>query len=129
MKFALVPALLAGVAQGFLYFTTDIPVDSYYDVDTDFTLEWEPEDDPGTFELRISSYLVNPIISTTPYGEQTVDFQSQSTVLSTTVKFSDGKYTWNIEPIADRTGGDWWYDFEASYDYTLDATRSFHLQA
>jgi hypothetical protein len=57
-----IPAvLLAGVAQGSITWLNIPPVDAYYEVGTEFVLEWEPQTRTDTFALTLSSYLTNPI--------------------------------------------------------------------
>ncbi|KAI0514977.1 hypothetical protein F5B22DRAFT_211247 [Xylaria bambusicola] len=131
MKFLALPALLAGAAQA-LTFTNNIPVDSYYKVGSEFTLEWLPETRTDSFRLEVSSFLAEPILvspSGGPLGSPIYDYKSQTILLDDAVKFTDGSYTWVIEKIDGRTGGDWFYGFSASWEYGGSSPRSFHLEA
>ncbi|XXH04043.1 hypothetical protein Hte_010454 [Hypoxylon texense] len=128
MKFLAISALLAGAAQA-IQFLNDIPVGAYYSPGTEFVLEWEPEDRTDTFQLTIASFLTTPII-TNPGQSQfpEYDFKVEGIVLGEDVKFSDGSFTWLIEPIDGRTGDEYYYSFQASYATTTESPRAFHLQ-
>ncbi|KAI0487530.1 hypothetical protein F4859DRAFT_510104 [Xylaria cf. heliscus] len=131
VKLLSIPALIAEVAQGLL-FTNDIPVGHYYDVGTEFVLEWAPETRTDTFNLTVFSILVDPIIVSPnggPLGGAIYDFKPQTVVLDDAVKFTDQSYTWVITPIDGRTGADWWYSFDASWGYESTSPRAFHLAA
>ncbi|KAI0445080.1 hypothetical protein F4803DRAFT_509348 [Xylaria telfairii] len=129
MRLVAIPAFLAGVAKG-INFLNDIPVNAYYEQGTNFVLEWEPEDREDTFKLTLDTFLSNPILVNPGSGwiPPTYDYMTVTTVLDDAVKFSAGNYTWAIENIDDREGGDYWYSFGASYANTYASPRSFHLQ-
>ncbi|KAI1177832.1 hypothetical protein F4777DRAFT_166076 [Nemania sp. FL0916] len=126
-KLLAVPALLAAGAQA-LTWITDIPVDAYYEVGTEFVLEWEPEDTPETFNLTLSTFLSNPIlINPIPWSGPMYDFKDITIVLDDSAKLSDGSYTWVVDTVDGRTGDDYYYSFMAQYGYSGSSPRSFHV--
>ncbi|KAI4862593.1 hypothetical protein F4820DRAFT_16978 [Hypoxylon rubiginosum] len=128
MKLLAIPALLAGVAQA-IQFLNDIPVGAYYDPGTEFVLEWKPEDRTDTFQLTITSFLTDPILVNPGQSQFPVyDFKEMDIVLDEAVKFSEGSFTWLVEPIDGRTGGDYYYSFRVAYETTTESPRAFHLQ-
>lgn len=81
MKFFAIPVLLAGVAQA-INFLNDIPVDGYYKAGTDFVLEWTPEARTDTFQLIISTFLKDPILTNPNQGQFPIyDFKTINVVL------------------------------------------------
>ncbi|KAF2969160.1 hypothetical protein GQX73_g4400 [Xylaria multiplex] len=130
MKLLAIPALLAGAVQG-LHFTNDIPVNSYYEVGTEFVLEWVPEARTDGFRLQLSSFLSEPIYVGPPTGPWTgpqYDYKSQTVDLDLAVPFAAGNYTWVVEPWDNRTGSGWFYSFAAYWDLGSASPRSFHLK-
>ncbi|KAI1767153.1 hypothetical protein GGR53DRAFT_144779 [Hypoxylon sp. FL1150] len=128
MKSFTIPALLIGVAQA-IVFLNDIPVDAYYDVGTDFVLEWEPEDTTDTFQLTISTFLKDPILVNPDQSSFPIyDYKDIKVVLDEAVSFSDGSFTWPIETVDGRTGEEYWYSFGVEYGTTYEIPRSFHVQ-
>ncbi|RYC58488.1 hypothetical protein CHU98_g7711 [Xylaria longipes] len=130
MKLLAVPALLAGVANG-LQWLNDIPLDAYYEPGTEFVLEWTPEDRTDTFRLMVDTFLTTPIIVPPPPGVRppAYDFKTVNIYVDDAVKFSDGNYTWLIEPVENRTGADYTYRLGAVYGGTYSSPRAFHLEA
>lgn len=85
MKFLAIPTLLAATAQAAsLAFTTDIPVDGFWTIGTDFVLEWKAYDATATdtFKLTISAW--NRTISgysPGPFGIQIPTYDTKEIVL------------------------------------------------
>ncbi|KAI1781481.1 hypothetical protein F4818DRAFT_399121 [Hypoxylon cercidicola] len=128
MKLLTIPALLAGAAQA-IQFLNDIPVDAYYAVGTPFVLEWVPEDRTDTFQLTVSTYLSEPILLNPNQSQfPEYDWKFENIILGEAVKFSDGSFTWVVEPVDGRTGDGYRYSFSVHYDTTTESPRSFHVQ-
>ncbi|KAI0113614.1 hypothetical protein GGR51DRAFT_19169 [Nemania sp. FL0031] len=131
MKLLAIPALLAGVAQS-INFTNNIPVNSFFEVGSEFVLTWSPETRTDTFRLELFSFSDTPILvspSGGPLGSPIYDYQSRTILLDEAVKFTDGNYTWVVNTIEDRTGSSWYYGFGAYWDLGAASPRSFHLKA
>ncbi|KAJ2986779.1 hypothetical protein NUW58_g4866 [Xylaria curta] len=130
-KLLAIPALLAGAAQA-LHFTNVIPVESYYEIGSEFVLQWEPEARTDGFKLDVFSFLGTPILVSPnggPLGGPIYDYQSQTVLLGNDVKFNAGNFTWVVAPISGRTGAEWYYSFGASWQYGSTSPRAFHLKA
>ncbi|KAI1424554.1 hypothetical protein F5Y12DRAFT_751417 [Xylaria sp. FL1777] len=122
MKLLAVYALFAGAAQAFT-FVKDYNYASYHTVGTDFVISWEIENKSDTFRLELATYLVKPKSGITgPY------YNSTDSVLSDTVKYTDGSYTWPIELVEGREGADWFYAFIAYADDEFTYSQDFHVQ-
>ncbi|KAI1420947.1 hypothetical protein F5Y12DRAFT_770641 [Xylaria sp. FL1777] len=134
MKFLAIPTLLAATVQALaIGFTNDIPVDGNYTIGTDFVLEWIAYDasPTDTFQLLLSAW--NNTVSgyiPGPFGSQIPVHDSKEIVLADAVKFSDGSYSWKIEPIDDSgvwEGFGFYYCFTAHFPYTYESPRPFHI--
>ncbi|KAI0541437.1 hypothetical protein GGR58DRAFT_498237 [Xylaria digitata] len=128
MKLLAIPALLAGVVQGF-GFTNNIPVNAYYQPGTELMLTWTPEARTDTFELHVFSFLVHGIYISPQRNSPYIfyDYNSSTVVLGKAVSFTTGNYTWLIELIDGRAGPDWYYAFSATWYLRSTCPRAFSL--
>lgn len=130
LKLLAVPALLAGAAQA-IHFTNDIPVDAYYEVGTEFVLEWDKETREDTFTLSVGSFLAEPILVSPnggPLGSPIYDYKGMDIILDDALKFTAQNYTWTIATIDGREGSEWYYRFGATYDLGASYPRAFHVK-
>ncbi|KAI4861999.1 hypothetical protein F4820DRAFT_451392 [Hypoxylon rubiginosum] len=125
MKLLAIPALLL-TGAGAVKILTDYPYNSTFEVGSEFVLEWEKEigDDGDAFKLTMNTFLVAPIIVE---PGPSYDFNGSDIVLDDAVGFSDGSYTWVIEPVDGRTGYTYWYRFGLQYSGTYVYPKPFFI--
>ncbi|KAI1179897.1 hypothetical protein F4777DRAFT_574722 [Nemania sp. FL0916] len=136
MKFLGALALLASGAHASLGigFTSDIPVDAFYKIGSNFALEWKAYDASATdtFELSISAWNSTPSGYTPgPFGSQIPVYDTVDVVLDSNVKFLDQKYLWPVNPIDGNgifVGEEFYYSFTAHFGLTWDSPRAFHIE-